>query len=130
MSEQFFTAKSFYDNLKEKRLMGTKCKECNTLAVPPRPVCPQCRSSNLELVETKDEGSLELFTVIYVSPISLPVKPPYVVGIVRLDEGVSIMGRILDVDPTKPEKIDLGMRVKAVAIEENERIVLGFKPSD
>ena len=129
MSEQLFTAKLFYDNLKEKRLMGTKCTECDALMVPPRPVCPRCGSVNLEWVEFKGEGSLETFTVIYVPPISLSEKALYVVGIVRLDEGVSIMGRIVDVDPTEPEKIELGMRMNAGAIEENGKIVLVFKPA-
>lgn len=128
MSKEIFTAKTFFDNLKEKRLMGSKCKECNALFVPSRPVCLQCGSTNLEWIESKGEGSLETFTVIHVPPVSLLTKAPYVVGIVRLDEGVSIMGRIVDVDPTEPEKIKLGMRVKVVVIEENEKTVLAFKP--
>jgi len=51
-----------------------------------------------------------------------------VVGIVQLDEGVSIMGRIVDVDPNEPKKIEIDMRVKAVPIQENEKTVLAFKP--
>ena len=128
MIKEIFTAKKFFEHLKEKRLMGSKCQECNALFIPPRPVCLQCESTNLEWVESKGEGSLETFTVIHVPPISLLDKAPYVVGIVQLDEGVSIMGRIVDVDPNEPKKIEIDMRVKAVPIQENEKTVLAFKP--
>ena len=104
-----FTIDSFYRLLGEGKLMGARCRSCGRLLVPPRPVCPACYGSEMEWVELKGEGVVETYTVIHVAPQQFAEEAPYVVAIVKLDEGVRLPGRLVGV---APKDIKVGMRVK------------------
>ncbi|NOQ18269.1 MAG: hypothetical protein GQ507_03410, partial [Dehalococcoidales bacterium] len=56
MSKAEFTCAEFYNTLNEKKLMGTRCKECHTLHLPPRRICPNCHSTSVEWFPMKGEG--------------------------------------------------------------------------
>ena len=121
-----FTIKSFYEYLEKSRLMGARCNGCGRLTVPPRPICPDCRKSDLEWFEFKGKGSLDIFTVIHVPPPSLAEKKSYVVGLVQLEEGPLIMGRILvkleDIDKIKPD-----VEWKLEPLKEGNGTIIAFK---
>lgn len=119
--------KHYLDGLKEGKILGTKCKNCGKVMTPQKPVCEKCGSTDLEEIEFKGEGTIRSFTIINVAPPQFTDKAPYVVVIVHLDEGPSIVGRLIGVDPTKPEKIKIGMRVKFNPLEEDGKVIVGFK---
>ncbi|MCF8039236.1 MAG: zinc ribbon domain-containing protein [Desulfohalobiaceae bacterium] len=48
----------FYENLKENRLTTTKCLSCRHVAYPPRVLCPQCYSEELEWIDLPDRGKV------------------------------------------------------------------------
>jgi len=104
-----FTIDSFYEFLAQGKLMGARCRACGRLMVPPRPLCPDCYSDDLEWVELRGEGTVEAYTVIHVAPAKLAEEAPYIVALVRLDEGPVIPGRLRGVEP---EHIEVGLRVK------------------
>lgn len=109
MSELPFTVESFYRMLGEKKLMAAKCLSCGRILLPPRPVCPNCYGTEMKWVELKSEGTVESYTVIHVPPARFAAEAPYVVMIVKMDEGVKLPGRLVGVEP---EKVRVGMRVK------------------
>ena len=121
------TVKHYLDGLKNGKILGSKCKRCGAVMLPQKPVCGKCGSTDLEEIESKGEGTIRSFTVINVAPPQLTDKAPYVVAMVRLDEEPSIMGRLLGVDPTKPEEIKMGTRVKFEPLEENEKTIVAFR---
>ena len=93
--------------------MGTKCKSCGELFLPPRPVCSACHGEEMEWVEMGGKGKLEAFTVTLYGPTRMVEagygpKNPYCVGVVRLDEGPAISAQILGLDLSKPEEIKVG----------------------
>ena len=104
-----FNISSFYAFLDKKQLMANKCNECNTLILPPKPMCTKCLSANLKWVELKGTGKLLSYTVIHVAPEQFQSMAPYTVGIVDLDEGVRLPGMIFG---TSPDKLKVGMRLK------------------
>jgi len=108
-----FTIESFYNFVKEGKLMGAKCNKCGKLSVPPKPMCSQCFSKDLKWKELPEEGTLLTYTVIHVSPKKFQSLAPYAVGIVKLEEGVKLPGIIKDVDL---DKIQVGMKL-AVGFE-------------
>jgi len=55
MNDKPFTVKSFYDYLSGTKLMGTRCKECKAYVAPPRPLCPECGSNNVEWARLSGE---------------------------------------------------------------------------
>lgn len=130
MSEQVepLLIKHYLDRLEKGEIIGSKCKKCGTLSIPLKPVCAKCGNFDLEEIESKGEGDLRSFTVIYVALPNLVDKAPYVVGLVHLDEGPSIMGRLIGVDTTKPEKIKIGTRMKFETLKENGKVVVAFRP--
>ncbi len=128
------SVKSFYDFLKEKKIMGTKCKDCGEVYLPPRPLCPKCIDSEMEWVELEGKGKLEAFTSITVAPTHMlnagyTRDNPYVFGIVQLDSGPSISALILNVDAKKPEDIKIGSPMTVEFVTIGDKVLLGFKPS-
>jgi uncharacterized OB-fold protein len=49
---------TFYDNLKEGRFTTTKCKACGVRSFPPRVLCPECYSEDMEWVDLPMEGTV------------------------------------------------------------------------
>ena len=110
MSEESpFTVSTFYKFAGEKRLMAAKCTDCGTELLPPKPMCTNCLSTNLEWIEVDGNGRLLSYTIIHVAPEQFQDMVPYIVGIVNLEAGVCLPGIIRKI-PT--EKIKIGMNLK------------------
>lgn len=131
VSEQvrrLLTIKHYLDGLEKGEIIGSRCKKCGALSIPLKPVCARCGSFDLEEIQSKGEGVLRSFTVIYAALPHLVDRAPYVIGLVRLDEGPSIMGRLVGLDATKPGKIKIGTRIKFEILKENGKAVVAFRP--
>jgi len=94
------------------QLIGTKCSNCDSSFFPPRWICPNCRGAG-KVKEAKLSGNGEVwtYTVVRVAPEGFERQTPYVVGIVKLDEGPSITSQIVDCEP---EDVGIGSRVRVV----------------
>ena len=121
-----FTIKAYNDFLAENKIMGSKCKGCGTVHLPPRPVCNECAGRDLEWTELKGTGTIRAYTVITVPLTRLKDRCPYAVGVVKLEDGPSISGMVLDV--SNGDQISVGTRVKGEFIKEGARTVLCFRP--
>jgi len=128
--------------LSEHKLMGSRCSKCGHLAVPPKPICPECHSSEMELEEMKGRGKVVAYTVVAVgSPLMVEEgygrEKHYCCGIVELEEGAKICARISGVDTSRPEQIKIGTPVVLDYVEaahaedptheQGERTFLSFK---
>lgn len=137
MEERPFSDISYRQFLNEEKLMGSRCRQCHTLFVPPRPICIKCYGTEMEWVGMKGQGKLVAFTCIAVSPPFMieegyDREHPYCSGVVELEEGVRVVARIEGVDATKPETIKIGTPVRTVFLHrgegENLRTFLAFRP--
>ena len=136
MSDFDFTFHAYTAQLDEKKLTGSHCKQCGLLSLPPRLLCQQCRSTDMEPFEFSGKGKLAAFSVIYYGPTFMKnygygPKNPYVSGIVELEEGPSISAQILGMDMEHPESIQIGTPLTVEFIErgenESKKVFLGFK---
>ena len=135
MTEQrVFTSNSFYQFLSEKKLMASRCKKCQTTYLPPHPICIKCYGTDMEWVEMKGSGKLAAFTAISVGPTCTIAEGhdrnnPYLAGIVKMDEGPKICGRIHGIDPKNPDRIKVGTPLKVEFTEQKEgrRTYLNFR---
>ncbi len=50
-SKEFNQIYPFYQHLREGRLTTTRCKDCGAEPFPPRVMCPECYSTNMEWVD-------------------------------------------------------------------------------
>lgn len=55
-AKEFNRIYKFYENLREGKFTTTKCKNCGRVAYPPRVICPECYSDELEWVELPKKG--------------------------------------------------------------------------
>jgi uncharacterized OB-fold protein len=106
-----------------EQFYGVRCPKCKKVYVPPRQVCGICFEAMDELVEVSDEGIINTFTVVmftFVDPETGLRRPvPYGYGSIRLDGAGTDFLHFLD--ENDPEKIKIGMRVKAVFEEPEKR---------
>ena len=120
--ENQFTATAFNAFLAEHKLMGSRCKGCEKIYLPPRPLCPETYSTDMEWVELSGKGKLVGFTSISIGPAFMQQSGfdrnnPYVTGVVELEEGVRISALIIGVDAKKPETIQVGTPVQVDFVE-------------
>ena len=71
-------------------------------------------------------GTIVSHTVIRVAPRGRGGEVPYAVAVVRLEEGVSVLGRIVDI-PFETLKAGLPVRFRPVQID--SQTVIGFGPA-
>ncbi len=137
MEDRPISVLSFKKFLDEGKLMGSRCKQCGALFTPPRPICYECHSTDMEWHEMKGKGKLATFTSIYIGPPWMIAQGfdrthPYASAVVDLEEGTRIDARLTGVDADKPDTIKLGMPLTVDFIKvgegEEQQTFLAFKP--
>ena len=79
--------------------------------------CQECGDTDLETVELSKKGKIVTYTTVYVGPEGRQNETPYIIALVKLDEGPWIMGNLIDIDPAKitmdviDKEVELGFRV-------------------
>ena len=53
----------FYEALQEEKLVTTACTRCEQRHWPPRVVCPNCLSDQLDWVALPNQGTIHAFTI-------------------------------------------------------------------
>ncbi|AGB50523.1 putative nucleic-acid-binding protein containing a Zn-ribbon [Methanomethylovorans hollandica DSM 15978] len=92
-------------------LIGTHCTNCETYYYPPRNMCPKCRrDGKLENFKFSGKGEVLTYTVIHTAAEGFEKQTPYVLGIVKLDEGPSLTSQIV----ADPGAMKIGMKVRPV----------------
>ena len=137
-SKEFNQIYPFFDNLKEGRFTTTKCKDCGAEPFPPRVMCPECFSTNLEWIDWPTEGTvIDVMEEMVGVPLGFG-KPPLIHALVdlqgkrkffvrilncqegELKEGDTVKLTVFDVDPVP-------MEVKGGVVEA-PRVYFGFEP--
>ena len=131
---------SYLAGLKRGVILGSRCNHCRKVVVPPRTVCEWCFRPMDKYVPVKDTGTINTFSLCYVTWDVQRITEPEIPDVISLD-GASelsdtsvIMGGIMHkIGGIEPEKVKIGMRVKAVWKPEEERTgsitdILYFQP--
>ncbi len=92
-------------------MIGNVCKTCNTKYFPPRIVCKNCgRNTKMEEYQFSGKGEIFSFTKIHVPSEAFKESAPYVIGVIKLEEGPMIEGHIVD----SGKEPQIGAKVKQV----------------
>ncbi len=110
-------------------LEGAVCEGCGAKLFPPRQVCPECGSQEIRPHRFSGEGEVYSFTTMHQAPLGYEAYVPYIVALVRLDEGPLVTAQLTDVER---DKVHIGMRVEMVVRKireygEDGLIVYGYK---
>lgn len=90
-------------------LLIQRCTTCGRHQFYPRALCTACSSREVEWVRSKGLATVRSFTVVR-RPVSdaYAAEVPYVVALVELEEGPTMMTNLIECDPAA---VRIGMRV-------------------
>ncbi len=94
------------------RLVGTKCNNCGSIFFPPRDVCPKCRRESIgkmQELELSGYGEVYSYTIVHDGLEPFKFQVPYIMAMIKTDEGPLITGQIVDADPSE---VKIGSRVR------------------
>ncbi|MFQ5897795.1 MAG: Zn-ribbon domain-containing OB-fold protein [Candidatus Methylomirabilia bacterium] len=120
------TLKAFFEEARAGRLTGIRCQGCGKLAVPPKESCAACSRRAWEVVPLEGHGTIESFTI-HAAPLrALTAGAPYAVAVVRLDEGLTMLGQLVDIPL---ESLRTGLPVRFRPLIQEDQTVVGFGPA-
>jgi uncharacterized protein len=110
----------YWDGCKLHELRIQRCASCAHYQFYPRLYCSRCFSDKVEWVKTSGRGKVSSFTIVR-RPVSPAFKDdvPYVVALVTLEEGPTMMTNIVG---CPPEKVEIGMPVEVTFEDWTEEI--------
>ena len=119
--------------LKEGMLLGARCATCRRTVVPPRLVCEWCFRPMVDYVPLQDIGTVNTFSLCYVTWDVQRIKEPEIPAVIEIDGASPLHGIMHKIGEVEPEKVHIGMRVKAVWRPPSDRVgaitdILHFKP--
>lgn len=91
-------------------LQGEICPNCHNKIFPPRDVCPDCAADAKTLYQLSGKGEVFSYTTITDAPQGFDEQAPYVLAMIRLDEGPLITAQLTDLEGAP----QIGMRVEMV----------------
>lgn len=109
--EQKLIFRDYNEALQQNKLLGLKCRSCSAITVPPKMVCRQCASPDMEIIELKGSGKIRTFTTVFVASEGREDEVPYTIVIVELDDGPWIMGNLEGIDPATASMELVGRKV-------------------
>lgn len=92
-------------------LIGEVCPDCDGKIFPPRDVCPHCEEQAGPDFQFSGKGEVYSFTTIHTPPAEFEGNAPYIVALVKLEEGPLITAQLTDVDEAE---VKIGMPLEMV----------------
>ena len=126
VSEPVITLKNFFEQARLGQLTGVRCTHCGELTIPPKEFCAACGKRGWEPVPLSGKGVIDSFTVIRAAPRSFAGDAPYAIAHVRLPEGVSLLGRLVDIPL---DQVAVGLSVRFRPLVSKEQTAVGFGPA-
>lgn len=119
----------YLNGLKKGKLLGRYCKHCGRTLIPPRMFCEWCFKPTSEWVHLADTGTVNTFSICYVTWDMKRVNEPQIPAVIEIDgasRGIGIMHLLDEIDP---KRVRIGMQVKAVwkPLEERQGAITDIK---
>ncbi len=113
----------FLAGMREGELWGRRCGGCGRTMVPPRMYCEACFRPTDEWVRLGDTGRVVTYSVSYVNADASrrEGEEPILVAVVEIDGASPMMGMLHLLGEVAPEKVTVGMKVKAAWKPKGER---------
>jgi len=110
----------YWEGCREHQLRLQYCNNCGQHQFYPRIICSACMSNDLKWVDVSGEGEVISFTIVR-RPVSEAYKTevPYVVALIKLLEGPTMMSNVVGCDP---EALEIGMPVSVQFQDWSEQI--------
>jgi hypothetical protein len=117
---------TFWDAADEGRLVAQRCVACGRLRHPPRPMCPECHSLEVEVVTLSGRGVVYSYAFLH-HPQHPAFAYPVLAALVDLDEGIRIVSNLVGIEPDEI-RIGLPVEVEFVSTDGEHRVPV-FRPA-
>lgn len=106
------TARHWRLNQQRYALLGEQCSGCGVRSFPPRDVCVTCEAAvdaRQDAFQFSGAGEVYSYTTIYDPPAGFEAQAPYMVALVKLQEGPMVTAQLTDVNFSD---VSIGMAVE------------------
>ncbi len=99
--------KKYYDELENGKIIACKCNKCGHVEFPPRIICNECGSDDLDVIEISGKGqALDCWTTGFATTNpDFKAVGDYGLGVVQIEEGESINAIIFGVTRENVEEL-------------------------
>ena len=102
----------YWDACQNHQLLLQQCADCDSVQFYPRMMCTACTSEKVEWKRASGTGTVESYTIVHRAiSKAYQSEAPYIVALIRLDEGPMMMSNIRNCDINE---MKTGMKVKVV----------------
>lgn len=103
-------SKPYWDSVAAHAMQLQRCARCDSFRFYPTPVCPHCFSTEARWAPVSGAATLYSYSVVH-KPVTeaFAAETPYVVALVTLAEGPTLMTNLVEVGA---EDIEIGMELR------------------
>ncbi len=87
------------------RLEGEICEHCDAKLFPPRDICPHCQQEAKKKFIFSGKGTVYSYTVMQEAATKFEEYTPFVVALVKLEEGPMVTAQLTDLEISHGKKI-------------------------
>jgi uncharacterized OB-fold protein len=110
----------FWEGTRKGELRVQRCGVCGDLRHPPGPMCPVCGAADRDYVVARGTGTVYSYVVHRHPPV--PGKElPILLALVELEEGVRMVGELLDV---ADHEVEIGLPVEVSMVRVDDELTL------
>lgn len=117
----------YWEGCREHELRMQRCGSCGQYQFYPRIICSSCMSDDLHWATVSGAGEVLSFTIVR-RAVAEAYNPevPYVVALIQLQEGPTMMSNVVECDP---ERVVVGMPVSVLFEDWSDEISMPkFRP--
>ena len=118
----------FWDGCARGALMLQRCRDCGEPYFYPRPLCPECGSTDVEWFAASGLATLYSYVINYRPAPGFEADAPYAIAVVQLAEGPRMMTNIVGVENT-PENLILDMELQVTFEQRGDISLPVFRPA-
>jgi uncharacterized OB-fold protein len=115
-AKEFNRIYKFYENLREGKFTTTKCENCGQVAYPPRVICPECYSDELEWIELPKKGKV-IVVVEKWGGVPICYEPPLIDAWIDLGKDSPVRHVLSRIINCPPETLKEGDEVQLVVFD-------------
>lgn len=118
---------AWWEGCRHHKLLIQSCTKCGHQQFYPRIICTACMGNSLEWTRSSGRGRVLTFTICRRAVSAAYADDvPYVIALVQLEEGPTMMSNIVECDP---ESVATGMLVEVIFEQRSEEITIPqFRP--
>lgn len=117
----------YWQHAREGRFALPRCESCGRHHFYPRGSCPHCGATCIAWAQASGRGEVYSFSVVHRAPgPAFKDDVPYVIAIVKTDEGPHLLSRVVGV---APDAVRIGLRLRVRMDEVSDQLSLPvFEP--